>query len=555
MNLRARLSTLIALRLVVSTLLLGAAVLMELRGAGSYPVNPYFFLIGVTYALSIVYVATLRQAERHTWWMDVQLALDATLVAAFILVTGGSTSYFSALSFLPIIAASRIRFRRGALQTAAFTSLCYLGLTWMQFNPAASGALGALIGVSTASAGVAGLTLAINLFGFFAVAWLAGSLAEGWRTAGASLERASSAMADLREFNDLVINNLLSGVATADEHARVVSFNRAASAITGLDVSEAVGQPLVELFQLSAEARADLAKLEPMKTMRAEVAYCRPSGERIEMGVTATTLAFPDGRLGYLVAFQDVTEVRRLERQARMQQRLAAVGEMAAGIAHEIRNPLASMSGSIQVLRQDLELNDEQAQLMDIVLRESDRLNETIRSFLTYARPQRFALTRLDLTVVVRDVATLLRHSPEIGAEHRIEVDTPAAPVWCEADDTQVRQVLWNLASNGVRAMPAGGRLRLSARTEGDGSATLQVEDEGRGMRPDELDTLFQPFVSSFAKGTGLGLAIVHRIVQEYGGTIEVSSEPGRGTVFCVRLPQRATKPLSLDEETLGVAV
>ena len=554
MNLRARLSTLIALRLVVSTLLLGAAVLMELRGAGTYPVNPYFFLIGVTCALSIVYVATLKHAERHPWWMDVQLALDATLVTAFILVTGGTTSYFSALSFLPIIAASRIRFRRGALQIAALTSFFYLGLAWMQFNPAASGALGTLIGVSTASASVAGLTLAINLFGFFAVAWLAGSLAEGWRTAGANLERASSAMADLREFNELVINNLLSGVATADERAHIVSFNRAASAITGLEAPEAVGQPLAELFQLSSEARTDLANLAPMKTMRAEVAYCRPSGERIEMGLTATTLAFPDGRIGYLVAFQDVTEVRRLERQARMQQRLAAVGEMAAGIAHEIRNPLASMSGSIQVLRQDLALNEEQAQLMDIVVRESDRLNETIRSFLTYARPQRFALTRLDLTVLLRDVATLLRHSAEIGADHRIEVETPDGPVWCEADDTQLRQVVWNLASNGVRAMQAGGRLQLSARTEEDGSVSLRVQDEGRGMHPDELDTLFQPFVSSFAKGTGLGLAIVHRIVQEYGGTIEVSSTPGHGTTFCVRLPQHATSHLSLDD-TLGVAV
>ena len=149
------------------------------------------------------------------------------------------------------------------------------------------------------------------------------------------------------------------------------------------------------------------------------------------------------------------------------------------------------------LFRSDLALNEEQAQLMDIVVRESDRLNETIRSFLTYARPQRFALTRLDLTVLLRDVATLLRHSAEIGADHRIEVETPDGPVWCEADDTQLRQVVWNLASNGVRAMQAGGRLQLSARTEEDGSVSLRVQDEGRGMHPDELDTLFQPFVRS----------------------------------------------------------
>ncbi len=181
---------------------------------------------------------------------------------------------------------------------------------------------------------------------------------------------------------------------------------------------------------------------------------------------------------------------------------------MAAGIAHEIRNPLASMSGSIQVLRQELTLSDEQAQLMDIVLRESERLNDTIKSFLAYARPQRFALARLDIRKIVQDAALLLRNSAEVREHHTIAVDVPADPVWCEADENQIRQVIWNLATNGLRAMAQGGRLLLAAATD-EGrlgrDAAHRRRIEGRGIPPEELDLIFQPFHSSFEKGHRAG--------------------------------------------------
>jgi two-component system sensor histidine kinase PilS (NtrC family) len=273
----------------------------------------------------------------------------------------------------------------------------------------------------------------------------------------------------------------------------------------------------------------------------------RTSDARIlDIGLTATTIGFPNGGTGYLFTFQDVTAVRRLERNARLQQRLAAVGEMAAGIAHEIRNPLASMSGSIQVLRQELPLSEEQEQLMDIVLRESERLNDTIRSFLAYARPQRFDVARLDVRSVVQDAALLLRNSSDVREGHVIEVDVPSEPVWYEADENQIRQIVWNLATNGLRAMSRGGRLVLAVRLEptdsSHGDLVLAVSDEGCGIPADELDGIFQPFRSSFEKGTGLGLAIVHRIVTDYEGLIQVSSTVGVGTTVRVRLPIRHPK-------------
>jgi two-component system sensor histidine kinase PilS (NtrC family) len=199
------------------------------------------------------------------------------------------------------------------------------------------------------------------------------------------------------------------------------------------------------------------------------------------------------------------------------------------------------MSGSLQILRQELPLSEEQSQLMDIVLRESDRLNDTIRSFLDYAKPQRNALTRLDVRGLVTDTGTLLQNSPERLESHRVRCDVPGAPVWCLADEGQIRQIVWNLATNGLRAMPDGGTLTLAAATvEEPGKppvVTIAVSDEGIGIAPEELDGILQPFRGGFSRGTGLGLSIVHRIVSDYGGELAVTSERGRGTTVTVKLP------------------
>ena len=194
----------------------------------------------------------------------------------------------------------------------------------------------------------------------------------------------------------------------------------------------------------------------------------------------------PRGETGFILTFQDVTESRKLEREARVQQRLAAVGEMAAGIAHEIRNPLASMSGSIQILRQELALTDEQGQLMDIVIRESERLNDTIRSFLAYARPQRQSMKHMDVRQVITDTATAAAEQPRARRGHRIAVDVPNEPVLFQADEGQIRQIVWNLATNGLRAMPDGGKLTLAVTPPTDDAplVVISVADEGVGIAP-----------------------------------------------------------------------
>jgi len=545
-GLRRKIAWLIAIRAIISTILLGSAIVTQITAPGSFAVDPFFFLIGLTYALTISFALTVRYVDEYRWLVDVQLAGDALIVSAFIYVTGGITSYFTSLYVLPIVAASTVQFRRGGMLVATLSTVLYVGLVVAQYM-AASGLLNnpwpTRYALALPSPSVARYTVALNVFGFFAVAFLSGSLADSLKSAGARLQQASTQIADLQALNQHVIDSLPSGLATTDQSDRILTFNRAAQVITGVPFQSAVGRPIGEVMRLPAPVNDAIHHgLRQPGTKRHEFWFRSPDGRGdIEVGLSATHLETPGGRAGFLFTFQDVTSIKKLERDAAIQQRLAAVGEMAAGIAHEIRNPLASMSGSIQILRQELPLSAEQEQLMDIVLRESERLNTTIRSFLAYARPQRFQIQRFDVRRALNDAALLLRNSAEVQEGHEIVLDVPPGELWYEADEGQIKQIIWNLATNGLRAMPDGGRLRLTGAIDSASEGVaLTVEDEGIGIPAAELEGLFQPFNGRFAKGSGLGLAIVHRIVADYHGEIRVNSQQGVGTSVSVRLPARA---------------
>jgi two-component system, NtrC family, sensor histidine kinase PilS len=541
-TIRRKLLWLMTARAAVISVLLGSAVLIQIKSPGSFPIDPYFFLLALTFALTVVYSLTLGHTERHRWLVDLQLAADAGIVSGIVYVTGGVNSYFSTLYALPIIAASTLRLWRGGLLVGALSSVLYSGIVLTQYYGTPASPI-VVVAENFPPLRVAIYTLGLNVFGFLAVAALTGYLAEGLRRADAQLQQASSELADVQAFSRHVVDSLTSGLATTDMTGIVATYNRAAETITGLTGARAIGQPASAILQLPSSLAGLFGPVagRPKQT-RVEYGFTRHDGKQIEMGLSAAPLMTPRGETGFILTFQDVTESRKVEREARVQQRLAAVGEMAAGIAHEIRNPLASMSGSIQILRQELPLTDEQGQLMDIVIRESERLNETIRSFLAYARPQRQSMRYMDVRQVITDTATLLQNSSERCESHRIAVDVPADAVMLQADEAQIRQIVWNLATNGLRAMPSGGRLTLAA-TPPAGEAphvVISVSDEGVGIAPEELEGIFQPFRGSFERGTGLGLAMVYRIVSDYSGEVKVNSTRGAGTTVQVRFPAGA---------------
>jgi len=553
-TLRRKLLWLIGGRAAVITVLLGSAILIQSKAPGTLPIDPFFFLIAVTYGLTAFWALTLRFVDHHPWLIDVQLACDAVIVSAIVHLTGGVASYFTSLYALPIIAASTVQSWRGGLMVSVLSSLMYAGLVVAQYQ-GGSPLPTVLSEEALPPVRIAIFTVGLNVFGYMAMAILSGYLAEGLRRTGEQLEEASSALANLQAFSDYVINSMTSGLATCDVKGRMLTFNAAGTAITGTPAVGAVGGQALDVLQLPAQFRHlfDIAEAKPALP-RLEYAFTRADGKQIEMGISCAQLYTPRGASGFLFTFQDVTAIKKQEREARVQQRLAAVGEMAAGIAHEIRNPLASMAGSIQILRDELPLTPDQSQLMDIVLRESDRLNDTIRNFLAYARPQRATVADMDVRRVITDTARLLENSAEVADTHHIEVDVPATPIAYRGDEAQIKQIVWNLATNGLRAMTSGGRLRLSVRIQKTedaapdhpGEVVISVQDEGVGIAPEDIDGIFQPFRGAFGRGTGLGLSIVHRIVSDYGGEVRVISNRGQGTTFEVGLP---ANPRTLEPE------
>jgi two-component system sensor histidine kinase PilS (NtrC family) len=345
-------------------------------------------------------------------------------------------------------------------------------------------------------------------------------------------------VADLRELNQVIVDSIQGGLMTTDRDGRVLHLNAFGEGILGRRASTVRGLPLGEVLDTPLLGRVELgARAANRALARMELTYPHPQGGELELGVSVTPLATGEtSRGGYLVAFQDLTEIRRLEQEVRTKEKLAAVGEMAAQLAHEIRNPLGSIRGSAQVLVAEPGLGEEQGRLLDIISRESIRLSETLNRFLYEVRPGSRSKGPVDLRPLVEETVTLLRNAAELRPEHEVRFQADTGPHVCLADPDQIKQVLWNLARNALEAMPEGGRLEIRLRRE-KAEVVLSVRDHGRGMARDEQRRMFEPYQTSRVMGTGLGLAIVFRIVRDHGGDIEVHSAPELGTEIEVRLP------------------
>jgi two-component system sensor histidine kinase PilS (NtrC family) len=554
----SRLRLTVLLRPALATVVIASALILNVPGVGQEARTYWIGLLLGHYALAALFFLALPLCERSPWLVDAELVIDVTVISTLVLMTGGSQSNFVPLYFLPILTASVLRPRSGGKLVASMGAVMFGVLVASQF------------GLVVPQPQEWGLTIperplpdprsafyavAMHAGAFLAVAQLTGYLAENLQRTDLKLQRASDRLADLQAYNQHVIDSMTGGLAATDAHGRILMFNRAAEAISGDTAVNVLGRSIAEVLQLPADLRRALADVTRTgRGKRTEFAFLRRSGEEIEVGLSVGPLVGSTGPLGFLFTFQDLTEFKRRERDEQRRKRLAAVGEMAAGIAHEIRNPLASMSGSMQLLRDELELNAEQRQLFDIVFRESERLNDTIRNFLAYARPPLPKVATVDIHALLTGAAQLIRNNPEWQSRHQIELQLPDHPLIAEADEAQIQQIVWNLATNGIRAMTRGGRLTIAAHlvngADGKpGIVTLSVRDEGMGIAADDLDRIFQPFHGGFAKGSGLGLALVHRLVTDRGGEICVSSEVGKGTLVEVHWPITPQPPTSSEIE------
>jgi two-component system sensor histidine kinase PilS (NtrC family) len=527
---------LVGLRLVAVSALLVGALIVQATSEEILPIGPFIRLAGLCYLLSLLWLGLFVARLRPALHGALQIAGDLLIVTLLVYYTGGLLSYFPFLFLIPVAFAALMFGLRGALTTAGGAFVLYAAM-------AEAMVFGLLPPPSyvpaTPPVGTPGLgfQLVVTGAGFAVLALLTSYLAHSLQQAEAKLRGEREATARLIALSNDVLRSVESGVLAADTDGRVVMANPAAHRILGLRMPTE-GKQVAEVLPLEGVSwAAVLRRPAPESPQRFEGSI---PGSGMTLGCTVTALRGKDGApLGAVVHFRDLTEARQAARRERLRERLAAVGEMAAGIAHEIRNPLASISGSAQVLGTLPQLSAKEKSLLRIVVEESRRLSGIIEAFLGFARPPAPHQGPCDIARTLEETLTLFRNSPEVLDGHRIvaEIEPHAEAVL--ADERQLRQAFFNLARNAVQAMPSGGTMTVQARPEA-GRYVIRWRDEGVGMEPQQIQEIFQPFKAFRTGGTGLGLSVVYSIVNDHDGEIGVESEPGRGTTFTLSIPLRA---------------
>ena len=523
----------IAVRLVVLLLSLYFADRLDLlpeRLAG-VPFLRFFNILAIS--LTLIYLIGWMSRKFRLAQLTVQIGIDLIIATSLVACTREIESPFVSFYLLIIIYCSLTLGRNGGMVGAALSTILYAG-TIIVIR------LG-LLGFDSPKMDtpLATFRISAHALGFWAVAYLGTYLHVRLQAIEGELKEKIDSLTQLQRLTEHIVSSIRSGLITTDLQGRIAVFNAAAKELTGRNPDQMIGQPVQSLIGEAFWKRIpneDL--LRHAKPLRREEWITAADGSARYLGFSVSPLLDKNQELlGYIISFQDLTEIMRLEEEVRLKERMAAIGRMAAGIAHEIRNPLTAIRGSVEILRSHANLPEKEDRLLQILIRESDRLNKFIEDFLDFARPRTYAKQWIDLVPVLRDSVTLLRNSPEIREKHSVNLNVEAQAIRILGSADQLNQVFWNLAQNAVRAMPNGGDLSISIRKTSEGAGQVVFQDSGIGMSTEEKEQLFQPFRSGFAGGLGLGLSIIFQIMEDHRGKIAFDSEKGKGTKVSLTFP------------------
>ncbi len=569
-----KLKWLVGLRLLLASALLGSAVVLELHERLPFPTAPLYLLLGLTFGLSLFYALALRSQRHLLPQALIQLALDLGLVTSLVHFSGGLDSVFPFMYIFVVFAAANVLESRGSLAVAALSGGLYGALVAAEWTRVIvpvefAGGLAPL-----RPAGYAVYQVLIHTVAFLAVAILSSHLVGRLRQTGRELEQRGVDLRTLQNLHQAIVANVPSAIMTLDLAGHVVTFNQAAERITGFEFEALRDHPWQATpFRVCSGLGPFFAHPDPSFPPPPVEVYltCR-DGRAIPVGIAFSPLRGEDGSpVGLVAIFQDLTERKQVEEQLRRADRLAALGQLAANIAHEIRNPLAAISGSVEVLSEDQVIAAPSRELLEIVLREAHRLKLITGQFLDFAKPQPLLFRPCALRPLVDETLHLLAKSSERHPETTWDVTEEPPDLSVLADSDQLRQVVWNLCLNAIQAMPEGGRLTIALRAAPAGSQLVEssirqlgktepsirgdqltnrpvdhsappsgggewvemaFQDTGRGIPPQELERIFDPFYTTRASGTGLGLAIARKLLESMGGRIDVASRPNGGTTF-----------------------
>jgi two-component system sensor histidine kinase PilS (NtrC family) len=471
---------------------------------------------------------------------------DALFATCLVTLTGGVESIFTFLYSLAIINASIALFRRGAVFLAAFNTVCLAVVAAAQMDMLGPllykvMADGTVLWHREVARSVGGIlpSLTVNVLAFFGIAFLSSYLAEQMRSADVRARQHEAGFKELTNLHEAIVSSLENGLLTVGMDRRIAFVNQRTCQLLGRSESDLIGRNVGDLFPDMGRV---LENPDKARRSHSETTIQMLGGRRTYLRWTISPLKGPDGRqVGSLLLFFDVTRMKEMEFEVERAERLAALGRMAANIAHEIRNPLASMSGSIQLLADSIDVAGAERKLMDIVVRETEHLNQWISEFLEYARPREAQRESMLVGELADEVVEMLRNDERV---QQVQLTCESrSDTTVVGDRARIRQVIWNLCLNAVEALNGNGHVRITVHGEAD-RVVLQVRDDGPGIPPEQAQRVFEPFFTTKAQGTGLGLATVHRNVEEHGGSIQVETGEGTvGTTFVVILPRSPRIP------------
>jgi two-component system sensor histidine kinase PilS (NtrC family) len=472
-----------------------------------------------------------------------QVGVDFLLETVLVARTGGVESPFAVLYVITVAVASLIPQRRVGLFAACTCIIVFGIVTNAQLyglGPTWSGQLPRVSPAATLQ------TFSVYALALLVVGLLSGTLADQLYRADQSLREKEQGLSRLQAFHENIVRSISSGVFTADGTGAITSFNPAAQEVTGYSIGQVLGRSWREIFNWHPTQSAEEGPVGGVPPMtRFEVECKGAGGNRLVLGMTVSPLHEHGEPHGLVGVFKDLTQIRDLEEEMRRKEWLANLGEMSAGMAHEIRNPLGALAGAMQMLRKEVVADATDRRLMDIAIREATRLDAIITEFLQYARPPALDLAEHNINKILAETLDLVQHEARNRKRITIATSLAGGSLLAQVDQNQMRQVFWNLATNAFDAMPEGGQLTIATGCrhvdaggrKGD-VVEISFQDTGEGIPAANLDKIFLPFFTTKKEGSGLGLAAVHRIVDLHGGWIKVESQSHMGTRFVVCLPR-----------------
>jgi len=514
-------------RTAVITFLLGGAAIFYLNGSVNRSlIPPLFILIAISYAEALVSALLLKKITNTSFFTQLQIVWDLLFVSALILLTGGVESVFSFAYLLIIISASFLLSRRLTVLAAACAVILFGGILDLQFF----NYLHFLNLPRSASDGTFFSALFVHAVAFFLTAVLSGTLADRWRQSEEQLQRKTIDYDELEKMNRTILSHISSGLMLINPNGRIRSFNRAATTITGLSLQDVYDQDAAQKFP--GLLVGSTAASTPLR--RSEGFFINSAGEKLILGYATTPAKGNQGEtLGVLVTFQDLTQLKKIEEELKRTDRLAAVGRLAAGMAHEIRNPLASISGSVQLLMEAEHAQADDLRLMGIVVKEADRLNDLLTDFLGFARPKKLQKEPINVASVLNQLTDMLVTDPRFNNVDIVKNYPDECTIFL--DQRQILQALWDLAINSVEAMQGQGQGQLIFGTMVEPALAIIVEDNGPGISAEIKERIFEPFFSTKEQGTGLGLASVYSVLESHGGTVTVDKGTVGGARFTLQ--------------------